>query len=206
LSKTTSTGSSCGNWKVSIQWFFSVRFVNIFFESFLYFLLGIRAGFFSCSEINIEIFVYIYIYIYICHIWWLFYANSLLHYVPSTKQQNEKSTSFKDNEDNTYYIQGSINCKTVEVIYCILWTECEKSIYVGQTGDKFYQRMLLNFSKIRTQKGNRTRKWYYFLLCAKSVMPLNRFVLRHHEQQNTILQIPKTKTSKKHTHTRLTQE
>jgi len=29
---------------------------------------------------------------------------------------------------------------------------CEKNIYVGQTGDKFYQRMLLNFSKIRTQK------------------------------------------------------
>jgi hypothetical protein len=28
----------------------------------------------------------------------------------------------------------------------------ENNIYVGQTGDKFYQRMLLNFSKIRTQK------------------------------------------------------
>jgi hypothetical protein len=38
------------------------------------------------------------------------------------------------------------------VIYCILCTECEKNIYVGQTGDKFYQRMLLNISKIRTQK------------------------------------------------------
>ena len=63
-----------------------------------------------------------------------------------------ESTSFKDNEGNTYNIQGSINCKTVGVIYCILCTECEKNIYVGQTGDKFYQRMLLNFSKIRTQK------------------------------------------------------
>ena len=31
-------------------------------------------------------------------------------------------------------------------------TECEKNIYVGQTSDKFYQRMLLNFSKIRTPK------------------------------------------------------
>jgi hypothetical protein len=59
------------------------------------------------------------------------------------------STSFKDNEGNTYNILGSINCKTVGVIYCILCTECEKNIYVGQTGDKFYQRMLLNFSKIR---------------------------------------------------------
>ena len=65
---------------------------------------------------------------------------------------SESSTSFKDNEGNTYNIQGSINCKTVGVIYCILCTECEKYIYVGQTGDKFYQRMLLNFSKIRTQK------------------------------------------------------
>jgi hypothetical protein len=63
-----------------------------------------------------------------------------------------ESTSFKDNEGNTYNIQGSINCKTVGVIYFILCTECEKNIYVGQTGDKFYQRMLLNFSKIRTQK------------------------------------------------------
>ena len=30
-----------------------------------------------------------------------------------------ESTSFKDNEGNTYNIQGSINCKTVGVIYCI---------------------------------------------------------------------------------------
>jgi hypothetical protein len=37
-------------------------------------------------------------------------------------------------------------------MYCIMCTECKKNIYVGQTGDKFYQRMLLNFSKIRTQK------------------------------------------------------
>jgi hypothetical protein len=50
-----------------------------------------------------------------------------------------KSTSFKDNEGNTYNIQGSINCKTVGVIYCILCTECENNIYVGQTGDEFYQ-------------------------------------------------------------------
>ena len=53
-----------------------------------------------------------------------------------------ESTSFKDNEGNTYNIQGSINCKTVGVIYCILCTECEKNNYVRQTGDKFYQRML----------------------------------------------------------------
>jgi hypothetical protein len=45
----------------------------------------------------------------------------------------------------TLNIQGSINCKTVGVIYCILFTECETHIYVGQTGDKFYQRMPLTF-------------------------------------------------------------
>jgi hypothetical protein len=37
-------------------------------------------------------------------------------------------------------------------MYCIMCTECKQNIYVGQTGDKFYQRMLLNFSNIRTQK------------------------------------------------------
>ena len=31
---------------------------------------------------------------------------------------------FKDNECNTYNIQGSIHCKTVGVIYCIPCTEC----------------------------------------------------------------------------------
>ena len=67
-----------------------------------------------------------------------------------------ESTSFKDNEDNTYYIQGSINCKTVGVIYCILCTECEKNIYVGQTGDKFYQRMLLNFFKNKNPESGRS--------------------------------------------------
>jgi hypothetical protein len=36
------------------------------------------------------------------------------------------STSFKENEGNIYYIQGSIHRKTVGVIYCILFTECEK--------------------------------------------------------------------------------
>ena len=52
--------------------------------------------------------------------------------------------------------QGSTNCKTVGVIYCILCTECEKNIYVGQTGDKFYQRMLLIIS-VCTESENRRR-------------------------------------------------
>ena len=50
-----------------------------------------------------------------------------------------ESTSLKDNEGNTYTIQGSINCKAVGVLYCIMCTECENNIYVGKTGDKFCQ-------------------------------------------------------------------
>ena len=38
------------------------------------------------------------------------------------------------------------------MIYCIHCTKCSANIYVGQTGDTLYQRMLLNFSKIRTRK------------------------------------------------------
>lgn len=59
---------------------------------------------------------------------------------------------FCDNTGKEYTIQGQINCKTVGVVYAINCTKCEKLIYVGQTGDTLYQRMLLNFSKIRTNK------------------------------------------------------
>ena len=48
---------------------------------------------------------------------------------------------FQDNEGKIYDIHGDIFC-----------TNCDKNIYVGQTGDTFYQRMLLNFSKIRTKR------------------------------------------------------
>ncbi len=34
-------------------------------------------------------------------------------------------------------------------------------MYVGQTGDTFYQRMLLNFSMIRTQKQETVSKHFY---------------------------------------------
>ena len=59
---------------------------------------------------------------------------------------------FNDNDGNEYTVQGNIDCKTVGVIYGIRCTECERLIYVGQTGDTLYQRMILNFSKIRTRK------------------------------------------------------
>jgi hypothetical protein len=67
-----------------------------------------------------------------------------------------ESTSFKDNEGNTYDIQDSLNCKNVGVIYCILCTECEINIYAGQTGDKFYQRMLLIFFKNKNREIERS--------------------------------------------------
>ena len=63
-----------------------------------------------------------------------------------------ESSKVKDNEGKIYNIQGDINCKTTSVIYCILCTKCEKNINVGQTGDTFYQRMLLNFSKFELKK------------------------------------------------------
>ena len=59
---------------------------------------------------------------------------------------------FTDNNGNKYAIQGDINCKTVGVIYAIICTQCKSLVYVGQTGDTLYQRMILNFSKIRTLK------------------------------------------------------
>jgi hypothetical protein len=60
----------------------------------------------------------------------------------------------------TYNIQGSINCKTVGVIYCILGTECETNIYVGQTGDKFYQRMLFVYEKQTTWRYKGDKRIY----------------------------------------------
>ena len=63
-----------------------------------------------------------------------------------------KTDNFTDNDGNEYKIQGNINCKTVGVIYNIICSHCNKLMYVGQTGDSLYQRMLLNFSKIRTGK------------------------------------------------------
>lgn len=44
------------------------------------------------------------------------------------------STTFNDNDCNTFNIHGSINCKTVGVIYC---TMCEKNVHAEQTGNTF---------------------------------------------------------------------
>lgn len=39
--------------------------------------------------------------------------------------------------------------------------KCNSIVYVGQTGDTFYQRMLLNFSKIRTRKQDSVATHFY---------------------------------------------
>jgi hypothetical protein len=51
-----------------------------------------------------------------------------------------------------YKIKGYINCKCASVIYSVYCKRCSNVLCVGQTGDTFYQRMLLNFSMIRTKK------------------------------------------------------
>ena len=63
-----------------------------------------------------------------------------------------ETPEFMDNSGKIYKIQGNINCKTINVIYYIFCSKCNKYVYVGQTGDSLYQRMSLNFSKIRTRK------------------------------------------------------
>jgi hypothetical protein len=42
------------------------------------------------------------------------------------------------------------------LIYCILCTECEKNIYVGQTGDKFYQTNAIEFFKNKNPESGRS--------------------------------------------------
>ncbi|MCG7879722.1 MAG: GIY-YIG nuclease family protein [Candidatus Thiodiazotropha endolucinida] len=60
--------------------------------------------------------------------------------------------SFEAYDGTSYKIQGSITCKTANVVYGIECRQCRKFLYVGQTGGTLYQRMLLNFSMIRTGK------------------------------------------------------
>ena len=61
-----------------------------------------------------------------------------------------ESQSFSDNQGNSYNIQGHIDCKTADLVYAIYCAKCQKYVYVGETGCTLYQRMLLNFSRIRT--------------------------------------------------------
>ena len=60
--------------------------------------------------------------------------------------------TFIGTDGKEYKVKGYINCKTSNLIYSVRCKKCCKMMYVGQTGDTFYQRMLLNFSRIRTRK------------------------------------------------------
>ena len=42
----------------------------------------------------------------------------------------------------------------IGVVYALFCKHCDKSIYVGETGDTLYQRHLLNLSLIRRQKSD----------------------------------------------------
>ena len=72
-----------------------------------------------------------------------------------------ETDTFFGTDGKEYKIKGQINCKTVGIIYSIFCKKCQKVNYVGQTGDTFYQRMLLDFSMIRTKKTETVAKHFY---------------------------------------------
>ena len=78
---------------------------------------------------------------------------------------------FTDNNGDKYAMQGNINYKTVGVIYEIICTECKSLLYVGQTGITLNQRLILNFSKIRTLK--------------KDDPVANHFLQKNHTKENS---------------------
>jgi hypothetical protein len=62
--------------------------------------------------------------------------------------------TFTNFEGKTFYVKNHINCTTANVVYALFCKHCDKSIYVGETGDTLYQRHLLNLSLIRRQKSD----------------------------------------------------
>ena len=69
--------------------------------------------------------------------------------------------TFYGTDNVEYKIKGYINCKSASVIYSVYCKRCSKVLCVGQTGDTFYQRMLLNFSMIRTKKSDTVAEHFY---------------------------------------------
>ena len=57
-------------------------------------------------------------------------------------------------EGKSFNIKNYINCKTANIVYAIFCKNCDKFVYVGETGDTLYQRHLLNLSLIRRQKAD----------------------------------------------------
>ena len=62
-----------------------------------------------------------------------------------------ESDVFSDTKNKKYTVKGYITCKTENLIYAVFCVKCNKYLYVGETGGTLYQRMLLNFSRIRTK-------------------------------------------------------
>ena len=69
--------------------------------------------------------------------------------------------TFYGTDNAEYKIKGYISCKSASVIYSVYCNRCSKVLYVGQTGDTFYQRMLLNFSMIRTKISDTVAEHFY---------------------------------------------
>ena len=57
---------------------------------------------------------------------------------------------FWDENGNAYKVKSRVTCLSENLVYAVFCTQCNKFIYVGETGDTLYQRMSLNFSRIRT--------------------------------------------------------
>ena len=71
------------------------------------------------------------------------------------------SETFTNHRGEIYNVRNYINCKTENVVYAIFCNKCNTFIYVGETGDTLYQRMLLNFSRIRNQTDDPVAKHFY---------------------------------------------
>ena len=70
------------------------------------------------------------------------------------------SENFTDFRGKVYNVKNYINCKSENVVYGIFCLKCNNFIYVGETCE-LYQRMLLNFSRIRTRYDDPVAKHFY---------------------------------------------
>ena len=61
---------------------------------------------------------------------------------------------FEDTRGNKYSVDGNINCETANLVYGIYCNECEKIVYVGETGTSLYNRMQNHMSTIRKNDEN----------------------------------------------------
>ena len=73
--------------------------------------------------------------------------------------------------DGPMHCDGTIGCKTSNLVYGIWCTKCNKTIYVGQTGDTIYRRAQNHLSSIRCKRVGR--------------IPVNRhFAAEGHGEEN----------------------